>query len=251
MNVQQLYSTLKETHRRFGLQATATLVLQRIGQRLCHLQAIHIVWLADDNHRTVASTSDRYQFRFLTETEVAELVLDPEMEIDDQFVSLIASGRHHCFAAIDQDRVAAYGWYSLQEIEPEHCFGFGMSFPQNAAYMYKGFTHPDYRGQRLHGILMEQARRELHRWGVSALVSTIDWTNSASLKSSFRIGYQSLGRHIRFSIFGRQFVFTPSKARDYGILFKAAPQPTRDRRTTTSETKSSTCQTSQRQLVQR
>jgi hypothetical protein len=59
--------------------------------------------------------------------------------------------------------------------------------------MYRGFTHPGYRGQRLHAIGMTMALAAYRARGFKGLVSCVDVRNDASLKSCYRMGYHDFG----------------------------------------------------------
>src|SRR6185503_21359140 len=106
----------------------------------------------------------------------------------------VRNGREVCFAAFEGDRLAAFGCYTLGYVPPDQAAGAAMSFPSDVAYMSYGFTHPDFRGSRLHGLVMGFGLQQLATYGVTKLVSIVGWTNCASLKSCWRLGYTPLGK---------------------------------------------------------
>ena len=59
--------------------------------------------------------------------------------------------------------------------------------------MYQGFTHPDYRGRRLHGIGMAGALQAVTEEGYRGLISCVETDNSRSLRSCLRMGYIVFG----------------------------------------------------------
>ena len=77
-----------------------------------------------------------------------------------------------------------------------------LHFSPEYVYMYKGFTHPNYRGQRLHAIGMNLALQEYLDRGYRGLVSYIESNNFSSLKSAYRVGYRDFGRVAVWKIFG-------------------------------------------------
>jgi RimJ/RimL family protein N-acetyltransferase len=200
-----------------GARAAGIPVVDRIGARLCGLTVAHVIWLTLENAKlpaallgyaprsrphsadaraaieAAASEWIGWSFRFLTADELLAFAQSPENQLDAAFVHERTQRGDRCFGALDGDRLAAYGWYALHEIQPEHCFGFGMRYSASTAYMYKGFTKPEYRSRRLHGATMGLALHHLGLDGITALVSTVDWTNQASLKSCWRLGYEPLG----------------------------------------------------------
>jgi hypothetical protein len=64
---------------------------------------------------------------------------------------------------------------------------------------------------------MGLALREYAASGVQALISTVEWTNDASLKSCARLGYRQLGRLARARVLGGSWWRTSSKARERGV----------------------------------
>ena len=186
-----------------------------------NLTVFNVIWLDVERLGTSLKSNSQFEFRFLSPEEVCDFAADPSNDLDESMTVRSADGRDFCFAALSDGRLAAYGWYALESIEPDHNFGVAMSYPPKVAYMYKGFTHPDFRGKRLHGVGMALALRELTKRGISKLVSTVDWTNQPSLKSCYRLGYVSLGHFVKFG-FGRFTIsFSPSAAKRREIKFEA------------------------------
>lgn len=188
----------RETREQHGRWPAVQLVVDRLGRKLLNASVTKVVRLEVKNLEASLSADSKFAFRFLSPLEVRDFAADPRNELDAEFVARAEAGHDLCYAALCQDRLAAYGWYALGSIEARHGGGQAMSFPANMAYMYKGFTHPDFRGQRLHGVAMGLALQELAARGVDQLLSTVDWTNWASLKSCYRLGYTDLGRIIGF-----------------------------------------------------
>ena len=179
--------TLGDVRRRYGLAAAtrlaAGLTLAKAGVRL-----IEVVRLPPVEGPPVP---EGLEARFLTADEVRAFAIDPANDFDAEAAARVEAGGR-CFGVLDGGRLAASGWYAVGKAPAEHCFGFGMRLPAGAAYMYKGFTHADYRGRRLHGLVMAEALRQMA--DVGCLVSTVEWTNAASIKSCRRLGYEFLGR---------------------------------------------------------
>ena len=183
----------RETRAQHGRWPAWQLIIDRCGKRLLGASVTNVVRLEAGSVSDNLKADPEFSFRFLSPGEVREFAADPRNDLDATFIARAEAGHDLCYAATREDRLAAYGWYALGSIEAEHGGGQAMSFPANMAYMYKGFTHPDFRGQRLHGLVMGLALRELAARGVDQLISTVDWTNWASLKSCYRLGYTDLG----------------------------------------------------------
>jgi predicted GNAT family acetyltransferase len=101
--------------------------------------------------------------------------------------------------------------------------GTSIEMPAGTAFVYNAWTHPKHRGQGLVGTLAAYAirNRVLSAW---ALLTSIDWTNRASLKAFEKLGMRSLGIVVRFGLGPLQFSVTPKSARRLGLrVAESAP----------------------------
>ena len=212
-----------------GWRGASMWLFNRVGERLVNLGISEVVWLELPDIKLVGAPPEGFEYRFLSPDELATFV-SPENELSEHHVERARRGHDLCFAAVQNGRLAAFGWYALGCIEAIHCDNVPLSFPADVSYMYKGFTHPDFRGQRLHGYVMRLALEELARTrGVNKLVSTVSWINWPSLKSCDRLGYRRLGRMVKLGWGVGSFGFYPRAAKKLGIRFgRRADMHTRD-----------------------
>jgi hypothetical protein len=148
--------------------------------------------------------------RMLEAEEMHPYAADPENLLSDEFLAEAADKGDRCYALFDGDLLMSYGWYStlptrLTEVPGEAYLHFDPSH----AYMYHGFTRPEYRGRRLHAIGMSAALQELANEGLLGLVSYVVSSNFASLKSCERMGYETFGHLVMLKI-GAQRVWRAS-----------------------------------------
>ena len=221
---------LHEIWRAFGTRATALFLCDRLLARTIHLDVETIVWLPADAVRIGPGQAPDFEFRFLSAEEVDSFAEEPEYHLTHDCADRVRRGRDFCYAALAKDgRLAAYGWYAIHRIEAEHCAGADLELPAGVAYMYKGFTHPDFRGARLHGAGMGGALRALEARGVSALISLVHWANYASLRSCKRLGYAVIGHLVGWSVRGPRHLRVPRPERVHGARFGAYCVPEKAR----------------------
>jgi hypothetical protein len=204
---------------RFGIAAVLHKSVDIVLRKVLRTSIHSVVWLDVDSLTGMAPPDPKFTFRFLTPEEVATYARDPIYYLDPALAERVREGRDLCFAALAGDRLAAFGCYMLQANGPEHAGGVAMSYPPDVAYLFFGFTHPDFRGARLHGLIMGLALQELAKRGITKLVSLVGWTNRASLKSCYRLGYLNLGNMI--AIGGRKHTVGvyPKAAKQLGVRF--------------------------------
>jgi hypothetical protein len=182
--------------------------------------SIHtVVWLELEAVQDMACNDEQFVFRFLTADQIEVFAKDPSYYIDPALAAGVRNGTEVCFAALAGDRLAAFGCYTLGYVSPEQCAGAALSFPADVAYMSYGFTHPDFRGFRLHGLIMGLALQRLAQQGVTKLVSIVAWTNWASLKSCWRLGYRNLGNMTTIGGKHAAIGIYPQAAKTLGVRF--------------------------------
>lgn len=133
-----------------------------------------------------------YHYGFLNEDQIRHYAGDPDNDMSDRFVEEALENGEDCFAVLDRGTLASYGWYTSK---PAHVRNETYFFFEETSYkyMHKGFTHPDYRGQRLHAMGMAKACEKYVESGHRGLISLVEAHNLNSLRSVYRLGYQDIG----------------------------------------------------------
>ena len=132
-----------------------------------------------------------YSAGFLGADELDSYVAQPEYGLTEQFVRRELSMGHECFAIREGRSLATYGWYSTTATH--FTDDLSVRFGSRWVYMHSGFTHPAYRGRRLHAFGMTIVLTLYRARGFRGLVSIVHADNAASLKSCARMGYRHFG----------------------------------------------------------
>jgi len=169
-----------------------------------------------------------YRARFLDQSMLYRYAADPENEMSEEFVEDALSKGDECFAVLDGERLAAYGWYSSSPtaIDPPE---LRLHFDKQFIYQYKGFTHARYRGRRLHAIGITGALKEYLARGYKGFVSYVEWNNFASLRSSYRMGFTDFGAIVVTRVFGRLHLHSTPGCKPYCFYLEYAPRRLRAR----------------------
>lgn len=188
MDVRALY----QDWRRHGTRSALHGLALRAVKRLLPYRALNGVQISVDQLTCREYLTDPlpYEARFLNDDELMRFARR-EPTLGEEFTRDALARGDRCFGILDGDRLAAYGWYSSRPTAA--CADLYLHFDPAYVYMYKGFTHPDYRGQRLHGIGMARALQAFTDEGRPGLVSYVETDNVRSLRSCFRMGYSSFG----------------------------------------------------------
>ena len=214
--------------RRHGLVKTIQLVSYRLVQRLNVLDVTQLMIL-DVADAVAPADQDDLEFRFLTPDEVRSLSQEGTHGLEASLPDRISNRGDLCFAAFAKSKLAGYAWFAFDQVVPE-CnrgesllTGVGISFPESMAFMYKGFVHREFRGERIYGRLMSHALTLLASRKTTHLLSTADWINFSAQRSCYRIGYRYLGLIWRFGGLSRMFTVLPKLPDPMGIRFANAP----------------------------
>jgi hypothetical protein len=151
---------------------------------------------------------------FLSEPMIRRFAADDENGMSRAFVEEALAKGDECYGILSQDALVSYGWYSKQptRIDPPELL---LEFSKDYIYMYKGYTHIDSRGQRLHGIGMSLALQHYIANGHKGIVSYIEADNFASINSSLRMGYRIFGSIYIVRALGASLSYATSGCRKF------------------------------------
>ncbi|MGE0610035.1 MAG: N-acetyltransferase family protein [Pirellulales bacterium] len=213
------FGRLRQVLLQHGWMAAARLAADRAGKLLMGLEVSQMFWLDRSSLPAADGPHADLEFGFLTLEEIEHFQKDPRNSLAPEFVERARDCHDLCFAAAADGRLANFAWYALNGIVGGRCAPITLSTPTNVAYMYNAFTHPDYRGQRLHGLATELAMDKLQELGIDSLVMLVDWTNQPSLRSYRRLGGRPIGRLITVGWGRCKWTFLPCAACRLGIRF--------------------------------
>lgn len=112
------------------------------------------------------------------------------------------------YGCVVEGRLVAYGWVS------EHYLGYSRRrLEEGDGYLWDGYTHPAYRGQGWHGVLIRIREQVLREAGKQRAIGVVAHFNRASRRGFQRQGYTLVERYR----FGRRWGRTFSTLR-YGTV---------------------------------
>jgi len=185
--VSKLHTRVKRDGLYGTLHVAAFLALNRVT--LCKI--FRGVWLERVDAKFLEEPAG-YLGTFLSDEVLMRFAADPANELSPAFVEAALAKGDRCYGVLHGDTLAAYGWYA-HNATPVGLDDLVVRFHPDHVYMYKGFTHEEHRGKRLHAVGMAKAMRHFQDAGYRGLVSYVESVNLASLKSCYRMGYQSFG----------------------------------------------------------
>lgn len=133
------------------------------------------------------------ELRRLDRSDLLRLAGDPVYDFSLRFLQRLESRDDLCFAAFASGQLVSYGFFSAAPTDIDEYLRF--HFPIRWIYVYKGFTHPGWRGRRLWPFVLLNALPALLEWlgpvnEPAGLVTLVLSDNRSSLKALGRIGFR-------------------------------------------------------------
>ncbi len=190
--------------RNAGIAGVGLDIAYRALNKVTRFMALTMLSVTPDTVDTGFLSGDaEHVHRFLSPPQLEALSGDPVYQMPPDFLSQAIAKGDRCYAILHDAVLASYGWYSRQETPVTE--DLTLRFSPEWVYMYKGFTRPEYRGQRLHAIGMARAMMEYAKEGRRGIVSFVEANNFSSLKSCYRMGYAKAGTILALKV-GRRYL---------------------------------------------
>jgi hypothetical protein len=192
------------TLRQRGLAGVLYDLVLRALNRVVYFRILRAVGLEAPDPSSLERRPE-YRYGFLSRALILAFAVDPQYEMNDRFLREALANGDRCYGIVHGETLASYGWYST---EPTRALNDDLEvrFEPADVYMYKGFTHQDYRGQRLHAAGMAGALDDYRKAGARGLVSYVESNNFSSLQSCYRMGYTAFGRVVVVRARGRYLI---------------------------------------------
>jgi ribosomal protein S18 acetylase RimI-like enzyme len=214
VNVFNLKNALQRDIQDFGVANTLKDLVFRTINRFVLFQVFRCMTIATVNPKYY-DPGPKYTCKFLSREELLRLSRIPELYLSEDFLHEALERDHQCYAILDGDSVAAYGWYSNGPTAVSN--DLAVRFHQDYVYMYNGLTHTEYRGRRLHAIGMTRALDDYLKRGFKGIISYVEENNYRSLQSVYRMGYEDFGKVLILKVFGKYFIHSSEGCRAYGF----------------------------------
>jgi hypothetical protein len=216
--------TIRASVRHFGVVRTAYDLGYRALGRVARFKVLIGVTISRIDPGYLACDA-RYRCAFLEPERLRALGRDPVNEMPTGFLDEALGKGDECYAILEGERLASYGWYARTPTTLD-LPDLKLHFRPVYVYMYKGFTHPDYRGQRLHAIGMTRALESYLARGYRGLIAYVEANNFGSLKSVHRMGYSDIGRITLIRLAGRYLARASRGCQAYGLRVESmVPRP--------------------------
>jgi hypothetical protein len=171
-----------------------------------------------------AAASAPFEVRVLDRSDLARYSRETLYEISARFLEGIAARDDLCVAAFSGSQLVSYRFFALQATDIDAHLRF--QFPPGWIYAYKAFTHPAWRGRRLHREVFLRSLPQVSRWlpGSRAplgFVTLVLSDNAASAKALARVGFEPFTSFAVLRVLSRPRLVEPA---DEGMEFRITLQ---------------------------
>jgi len=219
MNIGSIAMNFQRNAQTFGIQNALHDIALRGLNRSLFFHCLRCL-VIDKVDPALLVLNPKYRGAFLDRAALQTFAKDSSNEMDLNFIAAALAKGDECYGIVDGDTLASYGWYSTKLTAFNE--DLQVQFSSDRVYMYKGFTHPRYRGQRLHAIGHSLAHQSYLERGFEGIVTYVESNNFASIKSARRMGYRDLGWVIAARILGQYRLWTsPGCRQNHFQLVKA------------------------------
>lgn len=210
-------SSIGANTRRFGVAAGVHDLAARIARRAVGARVLRCMALAPATAKPVVprlSPFERVEWGMLP-FQVLRDHARREIDLDAAFLDECEALGDWCLGYVIDRRLAHYQFFSSRptEIEP----GLWFAPPRGAVHGYKAFTHPDYRGRRLHAASVYGALTRVAEWGAHGIVSYAAAHNFRSVRSHSNAGFVDVGSVLLLRRGQHAAIHLSARARRYGI----------------------------------
>jgi len=226
MNHNSIWHIIRQDVKNFGVRKTLYDITFRAINRFLFFKVLRCMKI-DSVDQHYLGSNNGYQYTFLGGDKLIAFTENKEYELSEEVVLRALKKGDECYGILDGPTLASYGWYSNKPTEiafgPTKSGGedLQLHFSGEYVYMYSGYTHDRYRGQRLHAIGMTRALEEYLGKGFKGLVSFVESNNYSSLKSVYRMGYKDFGKVYILRIFGKHIIRSSKGCKKYQFRVEA------------------------------
>ena len=164
---------------------------------------------------------DALDCRMLSAAEMQHYAESSEDEGVRQFLTTAVRRDDRCCTVLDGLVLANVGFFTCQAAPLLR--DLVIHFGPGEWYMYGGWTHPDYRGRRLHGRSTVSGILALLEEGAPRLLTVAERTNFPSIISALRMGWIFRGNLACLGTGQRRRYWASKGARKLGMSLAGRP----------------------------
>jgi len=162
-------------------------------------------------------TRDGIVMRHATSNDLSKACADMPEQLSEDFVEKALRRGDVCVAAFDADAMVSFSWFSFSFAPAEE--GTWVQLCKPYRYVFKSYTHPDYRGLRLQRALLFLLDADHLDQGYTHTIGYVESHNYASIAAGIAAGASWVGYAGFLKCFGRIYPFSTPGAKRHSFEF--------------------------------
>jgi len=160
--------------------------------------------------------SNQFQLTFIEPNFWDRIMNLEEYWLDEKFLNKAKSKNDMCLGFLDNGHIASYTWYA---IETADLLDGELKIKFNNGYVLasRTFTHPNYRGKRLHALGIAQGLKLLSKKKYKGIFGFVEAINFSSLKGISHFGSEVIGKYVFIKVLGNYHTFSIGNNKKYGL----------------------------------
>jgi hypothetical protein len=202
MDLKSAYQNFSVNRRYHGIPAAVRVLSTLAVRRFIEYERVFLFYLEEIPDEVRKTNSERT--RLASIDEILRLSREPEYDLSglsSEAIQALYRQGHRCVLNLVEGRVAGYSWLDPVKMEISKLHLRFELFP-NEGYIYKGFTHPDFRGRRLGLSRYIFWLDYLHAIGRNRIVADFAFDNLATLSRVEKLKMRRVGTATTFGAAG-------------------------------------------------
>jgi GNAT superfamily N-acetyltransferase len=192
MNLNAIFARLRTTYRHHGAAAALSDLLLIALRKAATFERVHLFALEElPDGMAFPDPSD---VRLATVEELVALSKDPayDLEFPEAEIRRLHAEGHRCALNVVDGRVAGYSWLAPDAVRIPK-LGVALPLAPDEGSIYKGLTHPDFRGKRVANERFLFWLRHLRENGRRRALVDFAFDNHATLRRADLLRMRKVG----------------------------------------------------------
>jgi hypothetical protein len=206
------------THKkRHGVSKTAFHFFYRLINKLVTLKIFHCIVIKSNMANSNYSDSNNpFKLTILESNFWDKFKNLDEYKLNEEYLEKANGKNDLCFGFLDNGNIASYTWYA-KDTSDMFDGELKIKFSDEYVLAHRTYTHPNYRGRRLHSLGIEQGLRLLSKNNYKGILGVVEANNFSSLKGISHFGNEEFGKFVCFKFRKKFRIFSFGLDKKYGL----------------------------------
>lgn len=211
------FSFIRIHKNRHGLSKTAFHFFYRLINKLITLKIFHCIVIKSNMiKRKYYDSNNQFQLTIFEPNFWDRFANLDDYKLNKDYLDKACGKNDMCFGFFDNGYIASYTWYATKTSDMFDG-DLKIKFSDEYVLAHRTFTHPNYRGRRLHALGIAQGLKLLSRDNYKGILGIVEANNFSSLKGISHFGNEEFGIIFCLKILKKYHIFSLGLDKRYGL----------------------------------